>query len=128
MVLFSNLFVALLDLIRTATSLVQGEPNGPKVKTPIPGPKSKQLISELNTLQQAGSVQLFANYEKSIGNYLVDVDDNVLLDVYTQISSMPLGYNHPALLKVFTNEHNLVRTHSQSLILNQKSYFYSRKH
>ncbi|CAG5898951.1 unnamed protein product [Menidia menidia] len=59
------------------------------------------------SLQNVGAVNFFCNYDESRGNYLVDVDGNRMLDVYTQISSIPIGYNHPALLKLMSNPNNL---------------------
>lgn len=80
-------------------SSIQGEPSAPKVLTAqIPGPKSLELMSQNNRMQAMDSIHFFADYESSIGNYIVDADGNTLLDVFTQISSVPVGYNHPALL------------------------------
>lgn len=57
------------------------EPEGPTVKTAIPGPKSKAAIEELNKVFDTRSLNMLANYEQSIGNYIADPDGNVLLDV-----------------------------------------------
>jgi 4-aminobutyrate aminotransferase/(S)-3-amino-2-methylpropionate transaminase len=40
------------------------------------------------------------DYERSIGNYLVDADGNTMLDVFAQIASIALGYNVPDMLKL----------------------------
>ena len=40
---------------------------------------------------------MMANYNQSYGNYIADLDGNVLLDVYAQIASIPVGYNNPTL-------------------------------
>uniref|UniRef100_A0A1B0BZA6 (S)-3-amino-2-methylpropionate transaminase n=1 Tax=Glossina palpalis gambiensis TaxID=67801 RepID=A0A1B0BZA6_9MUSC len=84
------------------------EPQEPTISTAsIPGPKSLELKKKLNTMQLADMVNFFVDYESSTGNYLCDVDGNVMLDVYMQISSIPLGYNHPRLLNVFNNDKNV---------------------
>ena len=41
--------------------------------------------------QRTEQLHMFCDFEKSKGNYLVDVDDNRYLDVFQQISSLPLG-------------------------------------
>ena len=57
------------------------EPAGPTVKTAIPGPKSKKAIAELDKVFETRSLNMLANYQKSVGNYIADLDGNVLLDV-----------------------------------------------
>jgi 4-aminobutyrate aminotransferase/(S)-3-amino-2-methylpropionate transaminase len=51
---------------------------------------------------------MFMDYSRSIGNYVADVDGNILLDSFTQIASIPIGYSHPALMKVAQDAANHV--------------------
>lgn len=95
--------------LATLRPLVPNEPTEPAIVTnEIPGPKSKKLFQRLDSIQQSGAVNLFADYEKSLGNYLYDVDGNRYLDIYMQIASAPLGYNHPDMIRAVTDPKNIV--------------------
>ena len=61
------------------------------MKTECPGPKSKAIMEDLDSLQSMKSVQYAVDYNKSYGNYIVDADGNTMLDVFTNISSIPIG-------------------------------------
>lgn len=76
------------------------EPTKPVVKTQSPGPNSQSQIKELHQVFDSRPAYFVADYEKSDGNYIVDIDGNCYLDVYAQIASIPLGYNNPELIKV----------------------------
>ncbi|KAG5292932.1 4-aminobutyrate aminotransferase [Histoplasma ohiense] len=74
------------------------EPTGPIVKTPIPGPQNQKASAELGEVFDTRSINMISNYDVSIGNYIADLDGNLLLDVYAQIASIPVGYNNPTLI------------------------------
>ncbi|KAL1413286.1 4-aminobutyrate transaminase [Vanrija albida] len=85
----------------SSRSLIPDEPVKPQVLTAaVPGPKSLAISKEIDQIQDARTHVLVADYEKSSGNYLVDADNNVLLDVFGQISSIALGYNVPQLIEL----------------------------
>ncbi|KAL6014773.1 hypothetical protein ACNR9Z_001517 [Candidozyma auris] len=76
------------------------EPKGPHIVTEtIPGPRSVQLNKHLGEVFDNRAAYFVTDYRNSVGNYISDADGNQLLDVYCQISSIPLGYNNPALLE-----------------------------
>ncbi len=121
---------------------LENEPNGPIMYTQVPGPKSLEMIKDLDTLHvswsnliylmllrwvlrflfklnkyPAGAVQFFDDYEKSEGNYIVDADGNVLLDIYMQVASSPIGYNHPAIKEAMEDPSIVVIWQYLNLIL-----------
>nr|XP_054763552.1 4-aminobutyrate aminotransferase, mitochondrial-like [Lytechinus pictus] len=85
-----------------APKLVPDEYDGPLVKTQVPGPKTQELLQRMdNITRNTGTIQLFADYKASKGNFLVDVDGNRYLDCFNQISSVPLGMFIPFISSKF---------------------------
>ncbi|EMC96167.1 hypothetical protein BAUCODRAFT_33510 [Baudoinia panamericana UAMH 10762] len=80
------------------------EPARPIVRTAIPGPEAKKTIAHLDRVFDTRSLNMMANYQNSYGNYIADVDGNVLLDVYAQIASIPVGYSNPSLMLAATSQ------------------------
>ena len=70
------------------SSFYPSEAKGPVVQTEIPGPKSKAAVAELDDVFDTRSLNMLADYTKSHGNYIADLDGNVLLDVYVTPSNL----------------------------------------
>lgn len=72
--------------------------SGISMKTEVPGPETKRLQEQLKAQGGMGGATVwFGDYASSDGSYVVDADGNRMLDMFMQIASLPLGYNHPAL-------------------------------
>jgi len=72
-----------------------------KIKTKLPGPKSKEIIRVI----KKRNIGYYNSYPyvhsgKGKGCYFEDLDKNRFLDFASQVCSNPLGYNHPKLKKV----------------------------
>jgi 4-aminobutyrate aminotransferase/(S)-3-amino-2-methylpropionate transaminase len=65
------------------------------------------MTQELRSMQHHEAIHFFVNYGASKGNYIVDADGNVYLDVFAQIASLPLGYNHPRMEAAMSDPKNL---------------------
>lgn len=87
---------------------------GIAMRTSVPGPETLRLLEKLS-LQggMGGNVSFFGDYQASSGCYLVDADGNRMLDLFGQIASLPLGYNHPALVRTVA-EDPLMNSFAQS--------------
>jgi len=105
--LTGNCSLPFVSAKRFQQTFVAGQPDGPKMLTAVPGPISKHHYDDLQSMQSMESVAFFVDYDKSIGNYIVDADGNTMLDVYTNVSSIPIGYNHPSMLNIWNDEHNI---------------------
>jgi len=77
----------------------KAEPTGISV-TKMDGSESSLLTNDYDAITDSSSVKFYVDYRKSKGNYLVDADGNVVLDMLSGGGHLPLGYNHDSLVKV----------------------------
>lgn len=80
----------------TAQPLFAGEPQGPSIKTEVPGPKSVEAVKKLTKVFDTSSLNMMADYTKSLGNYIADLDGNVMLDVWVAMRCD--GYSRTRLI------------------------------
>lgn len=60
--------------------------------------------SDVNAYQDANNILAFSDSKGTKGNFVQDVDGNVLLDL-CGTESLPLGHNNDALIKVSALKH-----------------------
>lgn len=71
------------------------------IKTAIPGPRSTKILDKLKQKNGGWNIAYpFVHSAKGAGCYCTDIDGNTFLDFGSQIAANPLGYNHPALVRV----------------------------
>ncbi len=66
----------------------------------VPGPRTRELAARGGFDMQGIYRSLVIDDVQSLGPYIVDVDGNVLLDLFANFALGALGYNHPAILAV----------------------------
>jgi 4-aminobutyrate aminotransferase/(S)-3-amino-2-methylpropionate transaminase len=49
------------------------------------------ILLLISQSQPCEEVLFFVDYQRSCGNYVVDADGNVMMDLYQQMASLPLG-------------------------------------
>src|SRR5688500_6724761 len=77
---------------------------GRSIKTELPGPRSRELMARGSFDMQAIYRAMVIDDVRSSGPWLVDVDGNVVLDMFANFALGVLGYNHPALVAVASSD------------------------
>lgn len=89
-------------VMATLASRTRPDPDHPRVRTALPGPRSSTLL-ERQARTESGARTYPRNLPIAIararGPYVEDLDGNVFLDFLNGAGSLPLGHSHPELLE-----------------------------
>ncbi|MEM0134868.1 MAG: aminotransferase class III-fold pyridoxal phosphate-dependent enzyme, partial [Thermoplasmatales archaeon] len=79
----------------------------PLIKTPVPGPRSRELLEAQDKLETSSrSYTTFFNFavDYGKGSTIVDMDGNVFIDWFGGVSVMNLGHGHPAVMEALRSQ------------------------
>ena len=80
---------------------------GPEIRTPVPGPRSRALGERLARVE-CPEVTCLADplifWERASGSHVIDVDGNRYVDLVAGFGVMSLGYAHPELAQVASTQ------------------------
>jgi 4-aminobutyrate aminotransferase-like enzyme len=82
-------------------------PDAPRIRTPLPGPRSRELLAEQARLETDAVV--YAKYfpvavANAQGSTIEDVDGNRFIDWVAGVSVLNLGHRHPALAAALADQ------------------------
>ncbi|MCI4369892.1 MAG: aspartate aminotransferase family protein [Thermoplasmata archaeon] len=82
-------------------------PDAPRIRTPLPGPRSRELLAEQARLETDAVV--YAKYfpiaiANAQGSTVEDVDGNRFIDWVAGVSVLNLGHRHPALAAALADQ------------------------
>ena len=75
------------------------EPEMPHLVTSFPGPKTAATTEKFGQTSCNKQTHFPIDLQESLGNYIADPDGNKYLDMFTSISAIAMGYNHPSMLE-----------------------------
>src|SRR5438105_10026403 len=84
-----------------------GEQQRPSVCTPVPGPRSKQLLERKKRSElgfRAYRRGLPIAIRRGTGSYIEDLDGNVFVDFLAGAGALPLGHSHVELVEVIARQ------------------------
>lgn len=76
----------------------------------------------MNNYDHRKWMQIF-DYKNSSGNFIKDVDNNIYLDMFNNIASVPLGYNNPLLnekINIENIQHLITQKYSLGVMPNEE--------
>jgi diaminobutyrate-2-oxoglutarate transaminase len=96
-----------IEAVHTPQGASPGQFSRPAIRTPIPGPRSAQLLARQDSRESNARTyprRLSLAVARASGSYLQDLDGNVFIDFLNGAGSLPLGHSHPEVLEAVAHQ------------------------